>query len=60
MLLQQNVLEKLSLECWAIKVCNVENAQMTIGLCVSVCFSKATLLLLMISDQTKLLIKVYL
>lgn len=50
-LLQQNVLDKLSLECWAMKVCSVENARMTIGLCLSVCFSKATLLLFMISDQ---------
>lgn len=50
-LLQQNGLDRWALECRAMQVCNVERAQTTSGLCLSVYFSKATLLLLMISDQ---------
>lgn len=50
-LLQQNALDKFSLECWAMQVCSVDRARMTIGLCLSVYFAKATLLPFMISDE---------
>lgn len=50
-LLQQNALDRFPLERRAMRVCSVDRARRTIGVCLSVYFAKAALLLFMISDE---------